>query len=61
MTIKQRQEKRKKYALLMEEQIKNTDTEEAHHNADKLLCNLLCEIGYKTVVDKYRIVDKWYA
>lgn len=37
------------------------DTESAHAHADEVLCKLLSDLGYQTVVDEYEKVDKWYA
>lgn len=37
------------------------DTEGAHCDADEVLCDLLCALGYQDVVDEYRLVSKWYA
>lgn len=39
----------------------NDDTEDAHFEADEILCNLLEELGYGDVVAEYRKVDKWFA
>lgn len=46
-------------ALKVEQQ--NNDTEEAHANADGVLCNLLEELGYTKIVEEYDKVHKWYA
>ena len=37
------------------------DTEVDHINADNILCDLLTELGYKEIVDKFNKIDKWYA
>lgn len=37
------------------------DTEQAHGQADDLLCELLVKIGYSQVIDEYNKIDKWYA
>jgi len=37
------------------------DTEEAHVIADRVLCDLLSELGYRDVVTEYEKVGKWYA
>lgn len=37
------------------------DTEDAHLNADDILCKLLKKLGFSNVVDEYIKVDKWYA
>lgn len=39
----------------------NDDTEEAHSDADSILCKLLVTLGYRDVVDAYAKVSKWYA
>jgi phosphomannomutase len=61
MKLKQRKELRKKYVDKMKEQILNNDTEEAHGQADDLLCELLRQLGFNSVVDEYEKVHKWYA
>ena len=45
----------------LQEEVKNKDIEEAHYNADQVLCDLLEELGYKEVVDTYNKVDKYYS
>lgn len=37
------------------------DTEVAHAEADKVLCQLLTSLGYKDVVLEYLAIEKWYA
>ena len=37
------------------------DTEAAHDNADKILCELLTSLGYVKTVEAWNSVDKWYA
>ena len=37
------------------------DTEEDHMNADDLLCELLEKLGYSEVIERYRLIRKWYA
>jgi hypothetical protein len=39
----------------------NDDIEEAHCDADAVLCDLLTAIGYGEVVAEYRKIEKWYA
>ncbi len=43
------------------EQQKNRDTEEAHVEADDVLCYLLKSLGYTEVVTEYEKVKKWYS
>ena len=40
---------------------KNTDQEVAHYDADDVLCDLLCSLKCKDVIDEYVKIDKWYA
>jgi len=37
------------------------DTEAQHSDADQILCDLLCALGYDYVVLEWIKVDKWYA
>lgn len=37
------------------------DTEMAHREADDVLCDLLCSLGYAEVVKAYNKIEKWYA
>jgi len=45
----------------MIDQIANPDTEEAHKEADALLCDLLNELALAEIVELYQKVGKWYA
>lgn len=36
-------------------------TEEAHRQADELLCRVLAELGYDKGVEIFRKAAKWYA
>jgi len=45
----------------MQQCINNSDTEEAHIDADRILCNLLVQLGYGDVVDLWYEVEKWYS
>ena len=47
--------------MSLRQEIENGDTEAAHSNADKVLCDLLVSLGYKDVVEDYQRVEKWYA
>jgi hypothetical protein len=42
-------------------QVGNRDKEVAHICADDILCELLRELGYTEVVEKYHEVSKWYS
>jgi hypothetical protein len=50
-----------KYLKQMQDCVGNYDTEAAHWDADMLLCELLTELGFVDLVDKYGEVDKWFA
>lgn len=54
---------RNEYLRLMDEAIATSEADEeiGHSVADDILCNLLIELGYQDVVDKYYAVSKWYA
>lgn len=39
----------------------NSDTEAAHADADRLLANLVQELGYPKSAAAWQAVDKWYA
>jgi hypothetical protein len=39
----------------------NSDQEEAHYDADMVLCKLLTELGYVDVVNEWHKIEKWYA
>lgn len=47
-------------ALLLEIQ-KDDYAETAHVTADRVLCDLLRELGYGNVVEEYEKIDKWYS
>lgn len=37
------------------------DLSDSHEKADKILCNILTDLGFKEIVDIYKSIDKWYA
>ena len=37
------------------------DTEGAHSDADKLMCELLTELGYGEGVEIFKRMERWYA
>ena len=39
----------------------NRDIEQAHYDADDILCDLLTSLGFADVVAEYEKVDKWFA
>jgi len=51
---------KKAIELLLIEQ-ENGDIECAHGNADDILCKLLIDLDFKSVVDEWKAVEKWYA
>lgn len=38
-----------------------TDIEMNHRAADKILCDILEEIGFNEVVEDFERINKWYA
>lgn len=36
------------------------DSSENHKNADKILTDLLKELGYKKLIERYEFIAKWY-
>ena len=60
MTQKQKKAVEKAKASLLRA-INNSDTEEAHVDADDALCELLKALGHQDVVELYEKVSKWYA
>jgi len=47
--------------LILQQEQKNDDLESAHGTADRVLCDLLTELGYGDVVAEYDKIEKWYA
>lgn len=47
--------------LVKAQEFSKGDPEAAHSIADRVLCDLLIDIGYADVVEAYRKVRKWYA
>lgn len=45
----------------LKEEQSNGDTEGAHGNADRILCELLRSLGHADVVTEFDKIDKWYA
>lgn len=39
----------------------NGESEPTHFEADALLCDLLTELGFDKLVEKYNKIHKWYA
>jgi hypothetical protein len=54
---------KKKYLKQFEdiEHHRNADEEIWHCEADDILINLLLDLGYKDIVDKFKSGTKWYA
>jgi len=49
------------YINKLKEEQGSDDTEEAHCNADDILCDVLIALGYQDIVDEYKKVNKWYS
>lgn len=41
--------------------LEDYDTEKAHIDADNVLCDLLHNLGYTEIVEKYAEIYKWHA
>ncbi len=37
------------------------DHEDAHSDADEILCELLISLGFKELIEIYNEIDKWYS
>lgn len=48
-------------ALKELESLRDMDNEVAHAKADKVLCDLLCALGFVVVVAAFEKIEKWYA
>ena len=46
---------------LIKLQGKDTDTEQVHILADRVLCDFLEQLGYTRIVEEYEEVEKWYS
>ncbi len=45
----------------LKEQQGNYNQEDAHVEADDILCGLLNTLGYDDVVKEYEAIEKWYG
>ncbi len=45
----------------LQKEQRHDDTEDAHLNADDILCKLLRKLGFASVVDEYHKIYKWYS
>jgi len=57
---KKKEELEEKYVKLLGECFTG-DTEDDHAKADGFLCELLEELGFHKVVEKFESIEKWYA
>ena len=55
-----KQERIEKYAKRLEEIREEGDEEYGHMAADKALCDLLEELGYKGVVEEFRYIRRFF-
>ena len=60
MENKKKQDLQTRYATILRE-IQGWDVEAAHNRADKVLCELLTELGFNDVVIAFEEIPKWYA
>lgn len=54
-------EKYEEYVTRLKELIEISDYEFAHSEADKVLCDLLEQLGFMEIVETWQEVGKWYA
>lgn len=55
-------QKNKTTKLVTMQELNNLGNQEiAHIEADKILCNLLSDLGYSDIVEAFEKVNKWYA
>ena len=45
----------------LKNEVDKRDLEEAHYNADYILCQVLEKLGLEEVVEIYNKIGKWYA
>ena len=58
---KEKKEEIEEYYCRLIKNIDCRDTEEAHVDADRVLCDCLLDLGYKKLISYYRDVPKWYC
>jgi len=61
MTKAKIEELDKAYKAKMDALDDSGDLEECHGEADKYLCELLSQLGFKGTVESFLALDKWYA
>ena len=49
------------YLNVFENNCSSGDIEADHEKADEILCDLLEDLGYQNLVNKFRALKKWYA
>ena len=49
------------FAKKMEDLTLTPGLENRHMQADDLMCEILCSMGYQKGVDIYKDMDKWHA
>ena len=52
---------RKLYLARLKTIAEETDIEDAHIEADQILCDILDMLGYHDIVEAYNSIEKWYA
>jgi hypothetical protein len=50
-----------KFLSRMEIAKHNRDLEQAHADADDILCEALIDAGHEDLVDLYTSIERWYA
>ena len=49
------------YITQLRELQESDDTESAHVQADRILCDILLQLGYTDIIEEYHQIGKWYA
>ena len=61
MTIAKKDSKIEQAIAALRKLKESTDAEEAHIEADDILCEVLSHLGYDEVVDAYNDIEQWYS
>lgn len=52
---------REQFIARLKKCYESDDTEQAHRDADDILCEALAMLGYNDIVSEYKRIYKWYA
>ena len=60
LKIEKNKEIETRYIKLMQA-ADSTDVEESHSKADEILCDMLKELGFRSIVHEFNTLEKWYS